>query len=1073
MRPTIRRPSLPQAALALSLAATLAVGCAGSEAVHEPDTSPTDVPPDAEEDTRPGDDIDRVPIALDELLDPAGAGFVRARQVEHAEDLIEGEVAQGMVGDWLLENDHGRYLVGFGHRAVGPCSWDGNPIEAEALVDGQGTTSVLGEICLLFNVAQTVAPEHVEILEDGSEGRAVIAVTGRIVPLDFLNLSSMVGGFAPGILDLVELDPDRPLPFRVTFYYSLTPESGSLRVLTAVRNDGAAEEFFVAIQLVLSGSTGSYFTPLGARRGWGETSFNDGLDGDPVSFLGYFSRHAGYAVVPDPDERMAAALPVGAGMLAVSGAAALVYGTTDVLGLLLSQRSSWPDTPGMQAVSPGGVETFGYRLYPADGSVSSATDRIFADLGVETTTLRGLVVDHAGAPRPGVRVNALRDGSRTYTMSWTDAEGRFAMNVPHGSWELRLRDDGVPAILGGIEAAGGEVALGTITLGQPGAVAIAVTTPDGEPSPARVVVTCAGSCPGVLHDSRELDPLFTPPNGWLRLVELGVDGQATIPLPPGAYRVSVNRGMTHSTWPPDATESGGALVAIAAGETVSLAAEIAPVVDTRGTLSADFHIHAMASPDSQVADRERVLDFLAGGLEVMVSSDHDAVTDFQPTIDALDAADHIRGVVGNEITSSHIGHINAFPLEREAISRRGGAFDWSGGGGYLVDLEDVIDAVREHPGEQVVQLNHPALPMGAIGLLQVDVLTGLSHADPEDLRMAPRPADPVTGDTGLWSEGFDAIEVYNGFNMNNFWTYFRWWITMVGRGFSPTATAVTDTHGIYGSLGASPRSFVFVDEDWDTPATFDLPHFVDRVRAGALVGTNGPFMRVEVENASGQRAGISEVLDASGGAVLARITLEMPEWIDVDTLDVFLNVPGEQLVAAPGFAVRTPVTPTERIEVTWDTDEHRELVASGALEHHRLRQVIEVPLTITADSYLVVMAHGQSARTMRPVIGSSALPLAFSNPVFLDFDGGGYDNPPLAALREEHLRGARKAALHEAREQRVIIPRGEPATRESLRQVIEAMTCDHSDPDGPPHHHDHGRRGHHHHHGPGHGHHHH
>lgn len=1083
--PTLSARALgPALALALILGAPVATGCDSSspavpDAAAPADADEPDAPePDAVEDTATGPDTDRVLLDLDDALDPPGAGFVRARQVDDAADLIPGEVAQGMVGDWLLENDHGRYLVGFGHRAIGPCSWDGNPIETEGLRDGEGTSSALGEICFLMNISQTVAPEHVELLEDGSSGRAVVAVTGRVVPLDFLNLSTMIGGFAPGLLDLLDFDPDRPLPFRVTFYYALTPESRALRVLTAVRNDGADEEFFVAAQLALSGSTGSYFTPLGSRRGWGEPSLSDGFAADPVSFLAYIAHAAGYAVVPDPDPRMAADLPVGAGMLAVSGAAALVYGTTDVLGLVLAPRGSWPDTPGMQQVAPGAVRTIGYRLYPSDGTVATAADRIYEDLGVPTTLLTGQALDHAGVPRADVRVNALRDGERTFSSTRTDTDGRFAMRVPRGTYTLRLRDDGVLTSVSGVAASDDAVALDPITLTRPGRVAITVTTPDGAPTPARVVITCAAECPDAVQDSRELSPGFAPPNGWLRIVELGVDGQATLPLAPGSYRVSVNRGMTHTTWPQDATETGGALIEVTAGETLPVAAEIAAVVDTRGTLSADFHIHAMASPDSSVADRERVLDMLAGGLEVMVSSDHDAVTDFQPAIDALGAADHIRGVIGNEITTSHLGHINAFPLTRQTPSRRGGAFDWSSGGTFLATLQELIDATREHPGEQVVQLNHPGAPMGAIGTLQIDVLSGFSFADPVDLRMAPTTPDPLTGDTGLWSEEFDAIEIMNGFSVDDFWTYFRWWIAMIGRGFSPTGTAVTDTHGIYGSLGAAPRSFVFVDDTRDTPATMDLAHFVDRVRAGALVGSTGPFMRVEVVSGDGEAAGVGDTLDASAGAVTARITLEMPTWIDVDTVDLYLNVPGEGLVGDPGESVDAPVEPTQRVAVTWDPDVHRELVVTGALAHHRLRQVVEIPLTITADSYLVVLAHGASARPMRPVIAGAAKPLAFSNPVFLDFDGGGYDNPPLAALRAERRRQPGQARAAAARDKQVILPPSEPVDRAALARLLEAMTCDHSGPETTPHHHDHGRRGHrhghgHHHHGHGHGHHHH
>ncbi len=1037
------------------------------------ETSPEDTAPDTgediAEDTAPDPSLTgRVVLDLDATFDAPGEGFVRARQVTDAADLPAGEVAQGLVGDWLLENAHGRYLIGYGQRAIGPCSWDGNPIEVEAVRDGTRKGSSLGEICFLLNVAQTVAPEHVEVLEDGSAGRAVIAVTGRVVPFDFLNLTAMLNGFAPGLLDLVDFEPERPLPLRVTFYYVLTPSSRSLRVVTAMRNDGLDEEFFVPAQIVLSGSTGAYFTPLGEPRGWGYRSLGaDSLSADPVSFVGYVAKESGYVVVPDPDPAMEADLPVGGGMLAISGTVALIYGTTDVLGVILAPRDDWPFTPGIKQAAPGAVTTVGYRLYPTDGSVATASDAIFEDLGVETTRLSGRVVDASGAARGGVRVHAVKDGERSYTMAVTGEDGRFAMQVPRGDYELWMRDDGVPTRARGIAAEAPTLELGDLSLVAPGRLTVKVRRPDGTATPARVVIACDGTCPeGAVVDSRERDGSETPPNGWVRLVELGVAGEATLPLLPGAYRVSVNRGMTWSTWPQDATASGGARVEVTEDAETVVEAEIAEVVDTSGTLSADFHIHAMNSPDSQVADRARVLDMMAGGLDVMVSTDHDAIADFRPTIDALGAGDEITSIVGSEITTAGYGHVNAFPLERDPTARKGGPIDWSNEGTYHTTLQELIDAVRAYPGEQVVQLNHPSLPMGAIGLLMVDVIAGISLADPTSLRMAPTTPDPETGDTRLWTEEFDAVELYNGFGEGSFWSYFRWWLAMVGRGFAPTGTAVTDTHGLYGSLGASPRSFVFVDENADTPATMDLAHFVERVNGGALIGTNGPFMRVDVLNSDGVRAGLGETLRVTDGAATLRVVLEMPEWIDVDTLDVYMNVPAEGLVGAPGVAVEDPLEPTERIEVAWNPEVHREVAATGTETHYRLRQTVEVPLEVTADSYVVVRAHGQSARSMRGVVGSAGVrPMAFSNPVFIDADGGGYDNPPLRAAQDKRLDAVRsKTTRDEARrlaeEARIIIPRGEKPTRENLGRLLEAMSCKHNTPDAVPHHHDHGNRGH-------------
>ncbi len=1041
-----------------------------SEGEDVADVSSMDADTDGDADADAGEPttgLQPVELDFDEHLPAPESGFVRAAQVESEDDLIDGEVAQGMMGDWILENDHGRFLVGLGERAIGPCSWDGNVIEAESLDDGEGQESVLGEICLLLNVGQTMRPDSIELIEDGSDGRAVVAVTGEVVPLDFLNIRNMITEIAPGLYDLIDIDPDRSFPVTITVYYALTPESHSLRVLTAFRNDGDEVEYFNVSHLILSGSTGSFFNPMSSRQGWGYEAIGmDNMEADPVSFIGYFSRHAGYAVVPDPDEEIDEALPSGGAMVAIAGVVGMMHGTTDLMGTLLANEQFLPNTEGYIGLEPGDIDTVGYRLYPADGSVSSASDLIYDDLGVETSTLRGRVVDHDGSAQAGVKVTPLLAGERAYTMSWTDADGEFAMNVPHGDWELRARDEGRLTQITDIEADGSDVELGDVELEEPAEVEVRIRTPDGEPTPARIVVDCASDCDELHQDSRERDPDFLPPRGWLKLVEVGVDGDAVLRLAAGDYEISVNRGMTWTTWPQDAGSAGGEVISVEAGEQRELDVEIAQVVDTTGLLSADFHIHAMASPDSSTPARARVLDFLAGGLDVMVSSDHDAVYDFQPDIDALGAGDHITSVVGNEITASNLGHINAFPLEREENSRRGGALDWSRQGGDHLTLQEVVDATREHPGEQVIQLNHPRMPLGAIGLMQADVLTGQSFADPELLRMPDDNVDEDTGDTGLWTDDFDAIEVYNGFSMSSFWSTFRWWLTMVGRGFSPTATAVSDTHGIYGSLGASPRSFVTVDEEFDTPATMNLEHFVERVRSGALVGTNGPLMRVEISNDNGDTAVLGEVLDASAGEATAEVTLEMPEWVEVDTLDVYMNVPADEIHGEPGEEISSAVEPTERISIDW-TEEHRELVAEGDFEHHRLRQIVEVPFAVDVDSYVVFVARGLSGSNMRPVVSSGARPLAFSNPVYLDADGGGFDNPPLAELMMQRMEQPAEERFQGERARRVIIDHGDEVTPEALGRVIDALSCDHGLEldDEHSHEHEHGHshdHGHHH-----------
>ena len=59
-------------------------------------------------------------------------------------------------------------------------------------------------------------------------------------------------------------------------------------------------------------------------------------------------------------------------------------------------------------------------------------------------------------------------------------------------------------------------------------------------------------------------------------------------------------------------------------------ARLRHVVDTHGWLSADFHVHAARSPDSRVPMHDRIYEFVADGVELIVATDHNVVCDYAP-----------------------------------------------------------------------------------------------------------------------------------------------------------------------------------------------------------------------------------------------------------------------------------------------------------------------------------------------------------------------------------------------------------------------------------------------------------
>ena len=967
---------------------------------------------------------------------PDSDDTVRVFVSTSTEDLVEGEPAQSMVGDYVLENGHARYVVEQDDRAIGPCPYGGNILDVgfRGAGDAEMQEDVVGEVCLFLNLAQTLKPDLYEIINDGSDGEAgVLAVTGHLELLDFINLNGLIGSYVYGLDFEIPLDMDALLPVTITIYYILRPGDPGTRVVTAIRNDGDDTIHFTAGHLIDSGGRVEFFNPL-SNRGFGYTSLGADNFGEPLPFLGFRSETASYVFAPSPASHLEADLPISGGYVTISGVAVSLLGTTDLLGTILATERQQENLSGFRHVVPNEVDVTEHWHLAGDGALATTLNWLYPQLGVDTGRVIGVVRDTNGAPVGGVRVTAIDSEGRPMNQDLSDADGAFEMVLQAGAYEVRAMAPGraldAPRSLNLASAAEESIDL---TLTATGELSVLVQTPAGEPTPARVTVQCAEACEHAPTQA-EADVSLESKPGWAADMQyVGVDGEASFVLAPGTYRVMASRGVTWSIWPPDALETNGFLIELEAGASESLVAEIAEVVDTTGVLSGDFHVHTINSPDAPVPLQDRVLNFLGEGVDVLVVTDHDFVTDVSDVVAEMGAEGELVSVIGIELTTFDYGHYNSFPLVVDEDSRNGGAFDWAGGPGPGKTPAEIFAGLHAYPGEQVVQVNHA--DSGMIRMLHGSPLKRTTAVDPELLRI-PLQEGASSGDTGLWTDDFTAIELMNGQSLDRFWTIERWWLTMVSRGFTPTGTATTDTHRFFGSLGGSPRSYVFVDPDHDTTDTFDLEHFVGAVNDNRVVGSNGPLFRVSASNDDGEVAGLGDTLATGGEPVTFEVSVDVPEWMEVDRLDVFSNLDVSEIAASVANA--TPLEPTASYPVSFAEDD-RVVVSTGVEEHAHWTTTIEVEVETDVDAYVVFVLRGvgEEIPSMFPVLGSRGVrPFAFSNPVYLDADGGGYDNPPflefLADDDEKSL--GLPAGNHEMRN----------LDRETLIRLIEGIVTQHS-----------------------------
>jgi hypothetical protein len=485
-----------------------------------------------------------------------------------------------------------------------------------------------------------------------------------------------------------------------------------------------------------------------------------------------------------------------------------------------------------------------------------------------------------------------------------------------------------------------------IVVGDPAWVEATITDADGGPIACKVQFRGRDGTP---------DPYFGPDSGERAIHNLvySESGRFTQPLPPGKYDVIVSHGPEY-----DAVFT---TIDAVRGQRAPLAARLVRSVDTTGWVSADFHSHSSPSGDNTTSQRGRVLNLLAEHLEFAPCTEHNRVTNYGSHLEALDAVRRLATCSGIELTGSQlpINHQNAFPIVEKPRTQDGG--------GPLTDADPEAQISRlalwDDRSEKLVQENHPDM-----GWLFFD---------------RDQDGQPDEGFKNM--VGFmDVIEVhppkhifepplvvYGGKAYNN--TMFNW-LQLLNQGRRLPGVVNTDAHYTFHGSGFLRN---YLKSATDDPAEIDTLAMVRAAERGHATLTNGPFLEVELTAADGvlpgssgqpHTAGPGDDLAAPAGMAQAHIRVQCSNWIEVNRVQVFING-----------------RPVESLNFTRPS--HPDLFADGAV---RFDQTI--PLTLPGDAHIIIAAAGEGA-TLGPVMGpdhGQDMPIAVSNPIFIDVDGNGF-----------------------------------------------------------------------------------
>ncbi len=944
----------------------------------------------------------RCEVKLDDLghFSKLGNGAT-AKLVESTSDLIGGGFAQGRVGDVLLSNDKIKVVIQQPTRVIAPNPYGGTIIDADLVRPaGQPGRDAFGKIAPLYAFGRTPAVSAVEILADGSQGGyAVVAATGKDAVNDYINVKNVLSDFLGEVT--LRTDPNEALPLLITTYYVLSPGETRVRMLTAFCNQGSKPITTMTGDLIDSGGETELFNPQSCTGGVGV----DGCLVDPSPWFGYQAKGVayGYRSYSFKDRK----LPTVNAMLTVVGVVGVMADGKDRDGLL-----SWTSTT-REPVGAFGILPVEPRLFLRDFFVEQDLARVQATMialdGTSRSRLDVTVVDAAGQPVPEGRIAVVSaETSKPVAIAVADAQGKARFDVPVGNYRVSTGALGTalenPTDVSAPSTGEAQV---TVRQGASRRLTVVARDPFMQPLPARVVVKCqSGICANELVKYRPFQAVEATPSTVQAIEFVPASGTTSVSLPPGVYEVFVTHGPEFSAWPDTFPTRGETIDLMTQDATVT--ATLAQVVDSTGWISADLHVHAVGSPDSSVPNALRVASFAAEGVDVMVSTDHDFVTDFAPIVRDLGLASQMASLIGVEVTPFDYGHQQAFPV-KVGDGPAGAPFDWAGGDGPSLRLDQLFGGLRQRDPDVVVQMNHPRGGQGSsLTQLKVDTARGTSAADPSTYRMAPHPEATAT-DTKLFSLDFDAIELMNGTSVNL--AVANDWMTFLSRGWVKTGTAVSDTHDRHSTSGGYGRTWLRLGAS-ATPAGFSDPKFIEAMKARRAVGGSGPFLTMTAKRADGMgsTAAVGDTLSVPAGTQLVlTVEVQAPEWMQFDSVELYSHATGRESVNGVSNADWPEGRILQKKAYPIGTLPVEAVPGLNGFTARRVHTTDTFTVTAAADTWFVAMLRSSSAaRPLAPMAWSGVKctngvcaakddrAQAFTNPILIDADGSGaYDHFPL------------------------------------------------------------------------------
>jgi hypothetical protein len=562
------------------------------------------------------------------------------------------------------------------------------------------------------------------------------------------------------------------------------------------------------------------------------------------------------------------------------------------------------------------------RYLAVNGNGISEIQRIFRNIAEDENSykLKGHVKADKEAYDRRIRIHVLKETGEYYSVIIPDKDGNIDTELPSGKYKFIAKSHGFnPSEPVNVEINDTKDAFVEIEIQSSGKFTYSIAENGGK-IPAKLTFMRKDSNPANIMAEKYGEERY--PFGSALIIWSGT-GEGNGILPYGKYSVTATRGYEY--------EKDEKLIDVTQAE-LNLDFSLKHSVDSSGYLSGDFHIHGEHSPDTNIPEIERVKTALAHNLEVLVMTEHDTIKDYTPAVQSIQSAENfVKAIAGSEITTYLYGHFNSWWLTEKPDQLNNGGIEW-----YDMNAPDLFKKIRNSESHDIIiQVNHPrsASIGGYFSSVGLDISQG-------------KMSNP-----GLWSDNFDAIEIFNGGCSNGNEEALFDWFDFLNRGYGFSVSAGSDSHGT--DIG-NPTVYLKTEHD---PKNFNPDELTANFKLQKVFVSCGAFVRFSIDGHD------SGELVTYNGKLSIHVKIEAASYMKLTEFNIISN---GKIIFSLGSK-------------DWNSNDS--IV--------RFDDTIE--LEAFSDGWYVLEVRGSG--NSFPVSGDT--PYAITNPVYVDFDGSGKFDPLL------------------------------------------------------------------------------